>query len=471
MRIATAEYTHETNSYSCVKVTDALMQQRKQDHHDFLRSSTGVHSSRGGLIHEASDLGVTLIPTLFASFRPCGPAEQTVYETYRDEMIDALWQQYQIEPFDAIAFLAHGAGIADGYEDVEGDILQHLRARFGSEILIAIALDLHANISETMHQLCDIVIGCKEYPHTDQYESSCKMLRLLYSQVMHGESYGKAHRKLPLRIPSAAGCTFTGPGLAIKNFCAQLEAGNPELLDASVFHGFNGGNVPFAGVSVVTTATTQQLADQFADQIATFVLSVRDDFVIPIYTPSEAMDLALKSEYPTVINESTDNPGSGHPGDGTILLQQMLDRNIPGCIYIGICDPQVAAQAAQLGTGKRINCLLGAKTDNRHGSPISIENGLIKAVSDGSFIRNDPMCLGGKDSLGTTVLLQVGNVEIVVTSIRSQNFDDGPLRTVGLRWQDYKVIGLKSLQHFRAWWNDKAKTIIPINAPPGSQYH
>ena len=471
MRIATAEYTHETNSYSTIKISGTLMQQCKQDQYDFLRHSTGVHSSRGGLIDEASALGITLVPTLFASFRPCGPAEQTVYESYRDEMIDALWQQYQLEPFAAIAFLAHGAGMADGYEDVESDILQHLRARFGNKIPIGIALDLHANISEPMIKLSNIIIGCKEYPHTDQFETSRRMLRLLYDQVRRGASFGKAHRKLPFRIPSAAGCTLSGPGLAIKNYCAQLQAANPELLDASVFHGFNGGNVPFAGVSVVVTATTQQHANQFVDQIAAYVLSVKDDFVIPIYTPAEALNLALTSEYPVVINESTDNPGSGHPGDGTILLQQMLDRNIPGCIYIGICDPQVAAKAAKLGVGNRISCMLGAKADCMHGSPICIKNALIKAVSDGIFIRNDPMYLGGKDSLGTTVLLQVGNVEVIVTSIRAQNYDDGPLRTVGLHWQDYKVIGLKSMQHFRAWWHGNAKTIIPINAPANRQYH
>ena len=471
MRIATAEYRHETNSYSPIKITDALMELCKQDHHAFLRNSTGVHSSRGGLISEASALGITLVPTLFASFRPCGPAEQSVYENFRNEMIEALWQQHQLNPFDGIALLAHGAGMADSYEDVEGDILWHLRSRFGDHIPIGIALDLHGNISDQMIDLCNITVACKEYPHTDEFEASCRMLRLLHDQIKRNEPFGKAHRKLSMRIPSAAGCTFSGPGLDIKNYCEQLQEENPDLLDASVFHGFNGGNVHFGGVSIVTTATTQQLADQFADQIALYVISLKDRFTVPIYTPRDAMDLALKCEHPAVINESTDNPGSGHPGDGTILLQQMLDRNVPGSIYIGICDPGVAADAAQLGVGNRISCFLGAKTDSLHGSPIPVENALVKAVSDGVVTRNSIVGFGVKDNLGTTVLLQIGNVEVVVTSIRSQNFDDGPLRAVGLRWQDYKIIGLKSLQHFRAWWNDKAKTIIPINAPAEKQYN
>ena len=469
MRIAVAEYSHETNPHSSIKITESTMQVCKATAKQFYERSTGVRSSRGGIIDEAAKLGVTLVPTLFASFRPCAPALKEVYESYRDEMIQLLWCEHTRKPFDAIALIAHGAGMADGYDDVEADILMKLRNRFGYDIPIGITLDLHGNISQEMIELCNITVGCKEYPHTDSYETAREMFQLLCRQVHHNP-FGKAMRKLNFKIPSAAGCTLDGPGLDIKNFCLQLQKENPELLNATVFHGFNASDVSFGGVSVVTTATTTAKAEDFANIISNYVLTVKEKFIVPVYTVSQAIDLAQTSVKPVVINESTDNPGSGHPGDGTLLLQEMIHRNIPGSIYAGIYDPQVAEEAFSLGAGKYITCCLGAKVDHKHGSPIAINNAQILAVSDGNFIQHSPMGYGANSKLGKTVLLRINNVKVVVNSIRSQTFDDGPLRLVGIDWQDCSIIALKSLQHFRAWWTGKAETIIPIYAPADKQY-
>ena len=469
MRIAVAEYAHETNPHSSIKVTASMMQMSKLDAAQFYERSSGVRSSRGGIIDEAAALGITLVPTLFASFRPCAPAIKEVYESYRDEMIQLLGCEYTKEPFDAIALIAHGAGMADGYDDVETDIIRHLRSRFGNDIPIGITLDLHGNISPEMIDLCNVTVGCKEYPHTDSYETAREMFRLLHSQV-HQKPYGKSIRKLNFKIPSAAGCTLDGPGLDIKNFCLQLQKENADLLNATVFHGFNASDVPFGGVSVVTTAVTDAQAKEFADQISDYILAIKDKFTVPVYTVSQALDLSQASVKPAVINESTDNPGSGHPGDGTLLLQEMLNRNIEGSVFAGIYDPQVAEEAFSLGVGNHISCNLGAKVDDKHGSPIAVKNAEILAISDGNFIQHSPMGYGANSKLGKTALLRINNVKIVVNSIRSQTFDDGPLRLVGIDWRDCSIIGLKSLQHFRAWWTGKAKTIIPIYAPADKQY-
>lgn len=470
MRIAVAEYTHETNPHSSIKVNATMMEASKVNASQFYERSTGVRSSRGGIIDEATALGVTLVPTLFTSFRPCAPAEQQVYESYRDELVDLLSAEYAKEPFDAIALIAHGAGMADGYDDVETDILRHLRTRFGNHMPIGITLDLHGNISPEMIDLATITIGCKEYPHIDCYETARQMFRLLCQQVGQ-KKYGKAIKKLNFKIPSAAGCTLEGPGLDIKNFCIQLRNENPDLLDATVFHGFNASDVPFGGVSVVTTAVTNAQANKFAQTISDYILSIKDKFTVPVYTESQALDLAQTSDTPLVINESTDNPGSGHPGDGTLLLREMLKRNIEGSVYAGLYDPEVAQHAFQLGVGQKITCHLGGKIDNKHGSPVYIEKADILAVSDGKFIQHSPMGYGVCVDLGKTALIKINNVLVVVNSIRSQTFDDGPLRLVGINWENCSIIGLKSLQHFRAWWTGRAKTIIPIYSPVDKQYN
>ena len=96
------------------------------------------------------------------------------------------------------------------------------------------------------------------------------------------------------------------------------------LLPTTIFGFFNFGLSAIINV-VVTTATCV---------IAEFAWQRRYDFAEPSLSVEEAMDQALslvKDGY-VVINEASDNPGGGAPGDGTHLLREMLKRNLPGTI-------------------------------------------------------------------------------------------------------------------------------------------
>jgi microcystin degradation protein MlrC len=166
-----------------------------------------------------------------------------------------------------------------------------------------------------------------------------------------------------------------------------------------------------------------------------------------------------------VINESSDNTGGGAPGDGTHLLREMLRRNIPGSAMGYIYDPEVAQQAATAGVGATIHCRLGGKTDPLHGQPLALE-AYVKTISDGTFINYSPMGGGNTSRIGLCACLQVGNVSIVVGSIRTQPMDDGVFRVAGLRWDLLSVVGIKSSQHFKGWWAQRAGGIVACD-PPG----
>ena len=115
--------------------------------------------------------------------------------------------------------------------------------------------------------------------------------------------------------------------------------------------------------------------------------------------------------------------------------------------------------------GATIDCLLGGKTDKLHGEPIELKGAYVKCVSDGSFVQQSPLGLGGQRSLGTTVCLKVGNVEIAVGSFRTQTFDEGPFVTAGITWKNKRLLALKSSQHFKGWWASQVPAIIPCDAP------
>ena len=53
----------------------------------------------------------------------------------------------------------HGAQVAQGYPDCEGDILRRVRNAVGGEVVIGVLLDLHASISEDMLEYADLVVS------------------------------------------------------------------------------------------------------------------------------------------------------------------------------------------------------------------------------------------------------------------------------------------------------------------------
>ena len=73
---------------------------------------------------------------------------------------------------------------------------------------------------------------------------------------------------------------------------------------------------------------------------------------------------------------------------------------------------------------------------------------------------------GLKQDLGTCVRLIIGNVDIIVSSKANQTMDNQIFVLHVIDISDYKIIGLKSSQHFKAYFEDISKNIISLN-PPG----
>jgi microcystin degradation protein MlrC len=55
---------------------------------------------------------------------------------------------------------------------------------------------------------------------------------------------------------------------------------------------------------------------------------------------------------------------------------------------------------------------------------------------------------------------------VIVSSGRRQTLDDGPFIKAAIDISDYRIVALKSSQHFRAWFGERAARIITAD-PPG----
>ena len=471
MRIGTGAFFHETNSFSNILVTGERLATRHTEGERLISFYTGIKDYMGGFIDEAKAQGAELIPSVFDRYCPSGPTVQAAFEASRDQMVAMLLKAHEEKPLDAIALHLHGAGVAEGYPDVDGEIIRTVRAAFGPDMPIGVVLDLHGNITDTMIEQSDLLIGIKTYPHVDEYGAARIMFARLCDMVRKQYKVYKKIIRLPWHIAPAEGLTTAGPAHDVQQLLYKLEKEEKDLVQASFFQGFPYSDIKECGVSVVTMALDQETADRTAMEIARYAWSRRRDFAVPVNSAAEAFDLALavpNGPGPVVINESSDNTGGGTPGDGTYLLAEMLKRNLPGTAFGYIYDPEVAQLAAKAGIGGKISCKLGGKMDDLHGEPIELEDAYVRCLSDGVYVNQSPKGGGNTVKLGLSACLVVGNVDVVVSSDRVQATDDGVFRMVGLSKDLYKIVAVKSSQHFKAWWADRCRGMIPCD-PPGIQ--
>lgn len=468
MRIGIGGLHHETNSFSNIPITKELLCDQALVGENLREAMDGVRHYVGGYFAAGKELGVEVVPSVMGYCTPSGHITKDAMELHRDNIVEKLWQAHQEQPLDAIALNLHGAGVADGYHDADAEILRVVRERFGKNMPIGIAMDLHGNIDDPLVEMADTVVGVKGYPHVDMYETGIIVFKQLVEMVKTGKRPAIGFVRLPWLIAPAEGVTTSGPAYDVQQLCYRKEEEVEKLMSATFFQGFPYADVEECAVTVVTVAEDQETADKAAHDIATYAWGRRRDFAVAANSAEKAFDLAMQldnSKAPIVINESSDNTGGGGPGDGTHLVREMVRRNLPGSAYGYIYDPEVAKQAAQAGVGARIDCILGAKMDKLHGEPLELKGAYVKLISDGTWINQSPMGAGRCYSIGLTACLEVGNVSIVVGSNRAQPLDDGMLRVAGLRWDLLKYVGLKSSHHFKEWWLERAGGIVPCDSP------
>ena len=107
------------------------------------------------------------VPLVFTASHPWGPVEQGFFDSVVDDIVARLRASGGV---DAVYVANHGAMVATGSADPDGDMLSRLRAAVGPEAPIVATLDLHANVSEAMVEAADVLVSYQTNPHVDMLE-------------------------------------------------------------------------------------------------------------------------------------------------------------------------------------------------------------------------------------------------------------------------------------------------------------
>lgn len=463
MKLLVGGLSHETNTFAdnCTGLTQ-LSDFVVLRGDEMIEAYRDTRSCMGGMLDAAWQLEATVIPALHAIAEPSGTISSETYRSLKEGLLEMIGEAM---PLDAVALDLHGAGVAEGVDDVEGDLASSIRRLVGSGTPIVAGLDLHGNITSWMAEQIDLMLGVHFYPHTDAYDRGLEVVAALPA-LLDG-SWRPTTRVARLPMLVSWSWTDAEPARSVNELCWNLER-ERSLIDCTFFHGFAMADVPAAGSSVVVTTNDEPLlAAEVVEIAGRFVWDHRESFHSPLETPDEGVRKALIAPARggvVVINESSDNPGGGAPGDGTHLLRALLAQQPVGACFGYIFDPEVAMLAHKSGVGATIDVDLGGKCGDLQGGPLHV-SAYVKVLTDGRFTHSGPVERGVPADLGPMARLQVDGVDIIVGSKRQQTLDTELFLLHGVDVARCRVIALKSSVHFRAAFADIAREIISVDAP------
>ncbi len=469
-RVAVGGIAQETNTFTGIPTTMADFEGRGGElsvGSAVIDDHRGVNSVMGGFIDELETSGADLLPTLHARATPGGPLTRETYERLRDDLLERLGD---LPGFDAVLLALHGAMVADGYPDPEGDLLTRVRALAGTRPVFAV-LDLHANVSRSMVEAADLLVGYKTYPHVDMAACGRQAGAVLHRLVTHEVTLERSFVPLPMLLPSIRMRTIDehGPYALLQRHAATLAAADDDVLELGLYGGFPYADVPFHHASVlVYHGRSPDRASALADDLAQRYWDARHAFLAVLEPAESAVERALAaSDHPVVLADVADNPGSGGAGDTPGLLRLLVGRDAPGS-FVGILfDPESTEQAFALGEGGEASFALGGKVNPEHGPPVRAR-ARVERLSDGAFTVTGPMMRGKRERLGRTALLRVGSVRVAVSEGRASVNDPAMLGMLGLDVRKLRVLALKVKGHFRAAFDPLVSQVIEAEAPGAS---
>jgi microcystin degradation protein MlrC len=93
------------------------------------------------MVAAATELGYEPVGLLFAGTAPSGTIADECYIALRDEIVSRLKEAM---PVDVVAVDNHGAGVAESFECIEGDLVSKLREVVGPSVPIVGTFGVYA---------------------------------------------------------------------------------------------------------------------------------------------------------------------------------------------------------------------------------------------------------------------------------------------------------------------------------------
>lgn len=458
-KVLSAEIAHETNTFNIRPTTIQSFRDRYLLDGDQAVAARGDKNTElAGLLDAGRDHGWDVKHVISAAAGPGGVVTRDAFEALNAPLVAAsegVW--------DGIFLMLHGAMVTDFSDDGEGEILRRLRAVLGPDLPICVTLDPHANVTAAMCDLAQILVSFTTYPHVDLRATGRRAAELL-QRTMSGDirpNTFRAHR--PMLEEANGGRTDLGPMIERHALARAYEA-RKGVYAISINGAFPCADISEVGPTVLVTCDTDTATHRLiAEALADDIWNRRYEVMNTYLTSTQAAVAAKKwngDAGPLVIADYADNPGSGAYGDATGLLDALLSAGVQNACFGPLVDPVAAEFLNCQSIKSEVKLDIGGATAPEFGGgPLSV-TGRVKWTGDGRVVGSGPMLGGLERSFGTTAVLEVAGIDILIVSTAHQILDVKQFETFGINPAKKAVVALKSMQHFRAAFAPIAGRII-----------
>lgn len=457
-KIFTATLGTETNTFSSLPTGLRLFEETCL----FRKASYGADVPMFGAPlavwrRRAEARGWTIVESLCAFAQPAGKTVRKVYESFRDEIVADLKAAL---PVDAVLLSLHGAMVAEGYDDAEGDLLAHVRRVVGPDVPIGVELDLHANVGALKLDNASWIVLFKEYPHIDVKDRAEEVFSILEAVLDRGAK----------PVMGWYDCRIVGvfhttrqPMRGFVDKCAALE-GKDGVLSVSVIHGFPWADVPDMGSKILVVADgDRSKAETLATRLGREFHAMREQTQPAYATLDQAMARAASHNLPKplVIADVSDNAGGGAASDSTFILQAMRERGIRDGAIAMFWDPMAVRIAFEVGEGAEVDVRLGGKLGPMSGPALDLRAKVIGLQRDATTHGFG----GSRVPVGDMAAFEVDGIAVVCNTLRAQCKSVDAFTNVGVDPSARKVVVVKSMQHFHAEYAPVASEILYVAVP------
>jgi microcystin degradation protein MlrC len=383
---------------------------------------------------------------LEATSTPSGPVVRSAYEQLKAEILDGLRAAM---PVDAVVLGLHGAFVAEGVDDGEGDLLAAVREIVGPDVPVGAGFDAHAHLSDLMVESADIMVFFKEWPHID-WEQTMETATGL--TIDTAEGLITPHMAVfDLRMIDSYH-TLNEP---VKSVVDDMKAAEQRdgVLQVNFVHGFPYADVPDLGTKMlVITDDNAALGAELAEEFGMRIYELRGKTMAEYLSVEEIVSAIKASDRaPIVVADTGDVTGGGAPGDATYILQAFLENGIEGAAFAYIWDPEAAAAAIEAGEGARVRLRIGGKACGYSGNTLDLEVEVVKTL--------------GESPLGLAAVVRADGVEIILISERTSAYDYHHFENAGIDPRARKVLVVKSANQFYAGFEEIAAEVLYAGAP------
>ena len=465
MRVAVGSLMQETNTFVPFSTTVETFAAH------YLRRGREVIEGYGaarvevtGFLSVLAEAGIEAVPLIAAHALSGGAVTRAAFDTLLGEMVDRL---AEAGPVDGVLLALHGAMAIEDNPDAEGEILDRIADVLPPGTPIGVSLDLHGHITTRMLRPDTFLIGYREYPHIDMFETGERVARLMVDVLAGRRRPVMALSKRPMIVSPVKARTGIEPLSRIREAGQQMER-DGLVTAVSLFPVQPWLDVPDLGFAALVCADgAQEAAQAAADRLADMAWNARHDFDPELTPLDEAIRVGLAEDGTAIVGDAGDAPSGGAAADNIAVLSALLAAGADHSgrlSYLTLNDAAAAAKAARAGVGAEVTLSVGHKISTADGKPITV-HGRVRSVSDGSYVMYDRGAEGTETHQGLTAVVAIGDIRLVLRSHPAFEWDTGLYFAFGLDIRRAALVFVKSPTHFRTSFEPYATRLFIADTP------